>query len=87
MAMFRASKQLREHVSAIAAAQVSGSHALVVTAIVLAMQREQGVDVPRLGHLGVVRVPGKKPRLIFHADPELNEILTADADSPDFFGG
>jgi nucleoid DNA-binding protein len=81
MAMFRANKQLREHVSAGAASEVSGPHTSVVTAIVEAMQREQGVDVPGLGHLAAVQAAGKKPRLIFHADQELNDALTAIADA------
>jgi nucleoid DNA-binding protein len=79
MAMFRASKQLRAHVSDGAEAQVSGAHTPVVRAIIAAMQRAPGVDVPRLGHLGLVPVRGKKPRLIFHADPEFNGTLTVTA--------
>jgi hypothetical protein len=76
MAMFRASAALRESVSNGRPAEASGAHASVVTAIAAAMQGERGLDVPQLGHFGVVRVAGKKPRLIFHADQELNDSLT-----------
>lgn len=82
IAMFRASKELRAHVSTGADLQVSGPHADAVTALVAAMQGDNGVDVPGLGHLEAVQVPGKKPRLIFHADAALNDQLTG-ATQPD----
>jgi hypothetical protein len=41
------------------------------------MQSEQGIDVPLLGRMAVVPVPGKKPKLIFHGDEELNDVLAA----------
>ena len=77
MAMFRASAELREYASGGPPPFVSGPHAEVVSAIVEAMQSEQGVDVPHLGRMAVVQVPGKKPKLIFHGAQELNDVLAA----------
>lgn len=56
---------------------VCGPHDEVVNVIVEAMQGEQGIDVPLLGRMAVVPVPGKKPKLIFHGAEELNEALAA----------
>src|SRR6267142_3110319 len=75
MAMFRASAELREYASGGPPPPVSGPHAEVVSVIIDAMQSEQGVDVPLLGRIAVVPVPGKKPRLIFHGAKELNGVL------------
>ncbi len=50
-------------------------HAEVVSVIVEAMQSEQGVNVPLLGRMAVVPVPGRKPMLIFHGAEELNGVL------------
>ena len=75
MAMFRASAELREYASGGPPPPVSGPHAEVVSVIIDAMQSEQGVDVPLLGRMAVVPVPGKKPRLIFHGAKELNGVL------------
>lgn len=75
MAMFRASTELREYASGGPQPPVSGRHAEVVSVIVEAMQSEQGVDVPLLGRMAVVPVPGRKPKLIFHGSKELNDIL------------
>ena len=75
MAMFRASAELREYASSGRPPPVSGPHAEVVSVIIDAMQGEQGVDVPLLGRMAVVPVPGKKPRLIFHGAKELNGVL------------
>ena len=75
MAMFRASAELRAYASGGPPPPVSGPHAVVVSVIIAAMQSEQGVDVPLLGRMAVVPVPGKKPRLIFHGAKELNGIL------------
>ena len=77
MAMFRASAELREYASGGPPPPVSGPHAEVVSVIVETMQSEQGVDVPLLGHMAVVPVLGKKPKLIFHGSEELNNVLAA----------
>jgi nucleoid DNA-binding protein len=75
MAMFRASTELREYASGGPLPPVSGPHADVVSVIIEAMQNEQGVDVPLLGRMAVVSVPGRKPKLIFHGAEELNDVL------------
>ena len=75
MAIFRASAELREYASGGPAPSVSGPHAEAVSVIVEAMQSEQGVDLPLLGRLAVVPVPGRKPKLIFHGAKELNDVL------------
>jgi hypothetical protein len=67
MAMFRASAELRAYVTDGRAPLLSRPHTEVVSFIVEAMQSEQGVDVPLLGRMAVVPVPGKKPKLIFTA--------------------
>ena len=75
MAIFRASAELREYAAGGPPPCMFGPHAGVVSTIASAMQFEQGVDVPLLGRMAVVRVPGKKPRLIFHGTRELNDVL------------
>ena len=75
MAMFRASDQLRGYACGGMPPVVSGPYADLVCVIVEAMQDERGVDVPLLGRLAVVPVPGKKPRLIFHGNDALNQQL------------
>lgn len=75
MAMFRASTELREHASGGPPPPVCGPHTEVVRVIIDAMQSEQGVDVPLLGRMAVVQVPGKKPKLIFHGAESLNDVL------------
>jgi nucleoid DNA-binding protein len=75
MAMFRASAELREYATGGPPPSVSGAHAEVVSVIVEEMQCAEGVDVPLLGRLAVVQVPGTKPRLIFHGAQELNDAL------------
>ena len=75
MAMFRASGELREYASGGPPPLVSGPHAEVVSVIVKAMQSGHRVEVPLLGRMAVVPVPGKKPRLIFHGAEELNDVL------------
>ena len=77
MAMFRASAELRAYATGGPPPRVSGPHVEVVSVIVEAMQSEQGVDVPLLGLMAVVPVPGKKPKLIFHGAKELNDILAS----------
>jgi len=77
MAMFRASAELREYATGGPKPSVFGPHAEVVSVIVEAMHSEQGVDVPLLGRMAVVPVPGKKPKLIFHGAQELNDVLAA----------
>lgn len=77
MAMFRASAELREYASGGPPPAVSGPHANAATVIIEAMQSERGVDVPLLGRMAVVPVPGKKPKLIFHGAEELNDVLAA----------
>lgn len=75
--MFRASAELREYAAGGPPPPVSGPHAEVASVIVEAMQSEQGVDVPLLGRMAVVPVPGKRPKLIFHGADELNDVLAA----------
>ena len=75
MAMFRASRELREYACGGPPPPVSGPHAVVVNVIIEAMQCEQGVNVPLLGRMAVVRVPGRNPKLIFHGAEDLNDIL------------
>lgn len=75
MAMFRASTELRVHVAGGPQPLVTGPHAEVVSVIVEAMQSEQGVNVPLLGRMAVVPVPGRNPKLIFHGSDELNGAL------------
>ncbi len=77
IAMFRASAELREYAIGGPQPPVSGPHADVVSVIVEALQNQDGVEVPLLGRMAVVPVPGKKPKLIFHGAQELNEILAA----------
>lgn len=77
MAMFRASAELRDYATGGPLPSVSGPHAEVVSVIVEAMQGQEGVDVPLLGRMAVVPVPGKKPKLIFHGAKELNDVLAA----------
>jgi hypothetical protein len=77
MAIFRASADLREYAMGGPPPAVSGSHAAVVSVIVEAMRSEHGIDVPLLGHMAVVPVPGKRPKLIFHGAQELNDALAA----------
>ena len=79
MAMFRASAELRAYASGGPAPTFAGVHAAVLAAIVKAMQSGTGIDIPRLGRMAVVPVPGKKPRLIFHGAKELNELLARKA--------
>jgi hypothetical protein len=77
MAIFRPSTALREYATGGPPPSVSGPHAEAVSGIVEAMQSEQGVDVPLLGRLAVVPMPGRKPKLIFHGAQELNDALAA----------
>ncbi len=63
MAMFRASAELRAYATGGRPPLLSGPHAEVVSVIIEAMQSQQGVDVPLLGRLAVLPVPGKKPTL------------------------
>lgn len=77
MAMFRASTQLRECINGGPPPTVSGPHADAANAIIEAMQNGDGIDVPLLGRMAVVPVPGKKPKLIFHGAEELNDVLSA----------
>ena len=77
MAIFRASAELREYAAGGPPPRVSGPHAGVASTISNAMQFGQGVEVPLLGRMAVVRMPGKKPRLIFHGARELNDALAA----------
>lgn len=77
MAMFRASAALREYASGGPPPAVSGPRAELARVIIEAMQSERGIDVPLLGRMAVVPVPGKKPKLIFHGAEELNDVLAA----------
>jgi len=79
MAMFRASAQLRAHASGGPAPRFSGPHTAVLAAIVEAMQSGTCIDIPRLGRMAVVPVPGRKPKLIFHGARELNRLLARKA--------
>lgn len=75
MAMFRASTELRNYATGGKKPKISGPHAEIVKTIVEAMQSEKGIDVPNLGRMAVVPVPGKNPKLIFHTADELNGIF------------
>lgn len=75
MAIFRASVELREYSSGGPRPTASGPHARVIRAIVEAMQSDQGVELPRLGRMAVVPVPGRRPKLIFHGAKEINGRL------------
>ena len=77
MAMFRASPELREFAVGGPRPNFSGPHAKVLKTITNAMQNEQGVNVPLLGLMAMVPVPGKKPKLIFHAANELNNTISS----------
>jgi hypothetical protein len=77
MAMFRASAELREYATGGPPPTVSGPHAEAVRAIAEALQSERDIDIPLLGRMAVVPVPGKKPRLIFHGAKELNDALAS----------
>ena len=76
MAIFRASAELRKYASGGPPPRLSGPHTEIVGVIVEAMQKEHGIDVPHLGRMAVVPVPGRKPKLIFHGAKELNAILS-----------
>ena len=76
IAMFRASAELRDHVANGPPPTVSGPHAGVVRSIIDAMQAEHGVEVPLLGRMAVVPVPGKNPKLVFQGARELNHALS-----------
>lgn len=73
IAMFRASPELREHASGGPPPDMAGPHAKTLSLIITAMQDEHGADVPGLGRLALVS--GKKPKLVFHADRKLNDLL------------
>jgi hypothetical protein len=75
MAIFRASAELRDYASGGPPPTVRGLHAEAVRLITTGVHGEQGIDVSLLGRVAVVPVPGKKPRLIFHAARELNDAL------------
>lgn len=75
MAMFRASSELREYATGGKKPKISGPHAEIVKIIVDAMQNEEGIYVTNLGRMAVIPVPGKNPKLIFHAADELNGLL------------
>jgi hypothetical protein len=77
MAVFRAGAELRAYASGGPRPKVPGPHAHVVSGIVKGMQRRGGIEIPRLGRMAVVPVPGGKPRLIFHSADELNELLVS----------
>lgn len=77
MAMFRPSAELRAYASGGPPPLLSGPHAAVVSRVIEAMKGETGVDVPRLGHMAVVPVTGRKPKLMFHGAPGLNDLLDA----------
>jgi nucleoid DNA-binding protein len=77
MAMFHASAELRTYASGGPLPDLSGPHARALKTIVQGMQNEQGIVIARLGRMAVLRVPGGKPKLIFHGAKELNERLAA----------
>lgn len=77
MAMFRASLELREYSSGGPLPSIPGPHAKAVGTIIEAMQSEDGINIPSLGRMAVVPVPGKKPKLIFHGANELNDALSS----------
>jgi len=75
MAMFRASADLRDYAMGGSFPSVTGAHEEIVHVIIEAMQTEHGIDVPLLGHMAVVPVAGKNPKIIFHGAKELNDAL------------
>ena len=75
MAMFRASAELREHITGGPPPSVSGTHAEAAHVIIQALHSERSLDVPLLGQMAVIPVSGKKPKLIFHGSQELNDVL------------
>ena len=77
MAMFRASTELRDYALGGSFPTVEGPHTEIVQTIIEAMQCEKGIDIPFLGRMVVVPVPGKNPKLIFHSSDELNNTLEA----------
>src|SRR5258707_10744961 len=74
MAMFRASAELRKYACGGPLPILSGRHEKATKAIAQGMQREEGINVPQLGRMAVVQVPGSRPKLIFHAAKELNDL-------------
>ncbi len=76
IAMFRASSELRNFASGNSCPNISGPHTEAVRFIIEAMQSEYGIDVPLLGHLAIVPVKGKSPKLIFRGADELNDVLS-----------
>ena len=74
VAMFRACTELRDYVSGGLKPEVHGPHAKVTEIIIESMKNEEGLDIPNFGRMAVV--PGKKPKLIFHASEEFNGALT-----------
>ena len=77
MAIFRASAELRQYASGGPLPNLSGAHAQALRIITEGMQGAQGITIPLLGRMAVVREPSARPRLIFHGATELNERMAA----------
>ncbi len=75
MSMFRASANLRDYASGGPLPTLSGRHAPAVRTIIRGMLRKEGITIPQLGRMAVVRVSGSKPKLIFHGAGKLNAAL------------
>jgi nucleoid DNA-binding protein len=75
IAMFRASKELREYFSGGPIPVLSGIHETAICFIIQAMQSEQGIEIPQLGRFAVEQVTNKSPKIIFHGAKELNNLL------------
>ena len=75
MAMFRGSAELRAYASGGPLPTFSGPHASALRTVVRGMLGEEGITVPRLGRMAVVRVSGSKPKVIFHGAIELNAVF------------
>ena len=76
MAMFRASNELRDFASGGKLPTITGPHSDVIDVIVQAMLEPQGIDIPAFGRMAAVKEAGNKPKLIFHAAEEFNNLLS-----------
>ena len=76
MAMFRGSNELRDFASGGTLPTISGPHTDVIDIIIHAMLEPQGIDIPAFGRMAAISESGKKPKLIFHAAEEFNNLLS-----------
>ena len=75
MAIFRASAELRAYVSGGRLPALSGPHARALRTIAQGIQCTSGINIPLLGLMAAVPVPGARPKLIFYGAKELNVRL------------